>query len=73
MEVTTGEVSDGRHLQKTVEQSKENGVKVEEICADSAYTTKTNLEYATENDISYFTAFVVNAKRIVKLLEQKTA
>lgn len=51
LDVTTGEAPDGKHLEKIVEQSKENGVKVEEICGDMAYSSKDNLEYAKQNGI----------------------
>ena len=51
LEVTTGEAADGKHLQKIVEQSKSNGVVVEEICGDTAYPSKDNLEYAKQNGI----------------------
>jgi hypothetical protein len=51
MEVTTGEAPDGKYLEKIVEQSKENGIKVEEVCGDTAYSSKDNLEYAEQNGI----------------------
>lgn len=51
LEVTTGEAADGKHLQKIVEQSKTNGVIVEEVCGDTAYPSKDNLEYAKRNRI----------------------
>jgi transposase len=51
IEVTTGEAPDGRYLEKIVEQSKENGIDVEEVCGDTAYSGKDNLEYAEQNDI----------------------
>lgn len=39
------------YLEKIAEQSKENGINVEEICGDTAYTSKDNLEYARRNEI----------------------
>jgi transposase len=51
LETTTGEASDGKHLQKIVEQSKANGIDVKEVCGDSAYPSKDNLEYAKKNEI----------------------
>jgi transposase len=51
LEVTTGEASDSKHMEKIVEQSKNNGVIVEEICGDTAYPSKDNLEYAKRNGI----------------------
>jgi transposase len=51
LEVTTGEAADGKYLEKIVEQSKNSGVIVEEICADMAYPSKGNLEYAKKNEI----------------------
>jgi len=51
IEVTTGEAPDGEYLEKIAEQSKENGVEVQEICGDTAYSSKDNLEYAEQNEI----------------------
>ena len=51
LEVTTGEAGDGKHLQKIVEQSKNSGVIVEEICGDTAYSGKENLEYTKQKGI----------------------
>jgi IS5 family transposase len=51
LEITTGEAPDGEYLQKLVEQSEENGVKVEEISGDTAYSGKDNLEYAKAKEI----------------------
>jgi hypothetical protein len=51
LEVTTGEAPDGEYLEKLVEQSKENGVIVEEIAGDTAYSGKDNLEYANAKEI----------------------
>jgi len=51
LEVTTGEAADGNHLEKIVEQSRENGIIVEEVCGDMAYSGKDNLAYAEQNEI----------------------
>jgi hypothetical protein len=51
LEVTTGEAPDGGYLKKLVHQSEKNGVKVEEVTGDTAYSSKDNLEYAKEKKI----------------------
>jgi IS5 family transposase len=51
LEVTTGEASDGKCLEKLVVQSENNGIEVEEIAGDTAYSSKNNLEYAQEKGI----------------------
>lgn len=49
--ITTGEKGDGPELQRLIEKSISNGVVVEEVIGDSAYSGKDNLEYAAENKI----------------------
>lgn len=44
IEVTTGEVSDGKYLTTLVEKSKNNAIEVKEILADAAYSSQENLE-----------------------------
>lgn len=51
LEVTTGESPDGGHLEKLVSQSEKNGVVVEEIAGDAAYSSRGNLEYAKGKEI----------------------
>jgi hypothetical protein len=51
LEITTGEAADSEHLIKIVEQSEENGVTVEEILGDTAYSSKGNLKYAKGKEI----------------------
>jgi hypothetical protein len=51
LEVTTGEAADGEYLQNLIEQSEGNGIVVEEVVGDTAYSGKPNLEYAQENEI----------------------
>lgn len=49
--VSSGEKNDGKYLQGLVEQSVENGVYVDEVVGDGAYSESENLKYAKENDI----------------------
>ena len=51
LEVTTGEAPDGVYLETLVEQSEKNGITVEEVAGDTAYSSKDNLEYAKEKEI----------------------
>jgi transposase len=51
LEVTTGEAPDGEYLESLVEQSEKNGIIVEEIAGDTAYSSKDNLKYAKEKEI----------------------
>ena len=46
LEVTTGEAGDGKQMERIVEQSRANGIEVEEVCGDTAYSSKGNMEYA---------------------------
>jgi len=49
--ITTGEKHDGKELQTLVEKSQKNGIEVEAVIGDGAYSEKENLEYCEENDI----------------------
>lgn len=49
--VTSGEKPDGKELQTLVIKTKENGVEVNNIVGDAAYSGSDNIEYANENDI----------------------
>lgn len=49
--ITTGEKHDGKELQKLVEKSQANGIEVEAVIGDSAYSEKENIEYCEENNI----------------------
>jgi len=51
LEVTTGEAPDGGCLERLVEQSEQNGIAVEEVAGDTAYSSKSNLKYAKEKNI----------------------
>lgn len=67
--VTTGEKNDGKELKNLVENSKSNGVEVDTVIGDGAYSEKDNIIYADDNDIklvSKLSNFVTigNTKRI---------
>jgi len=49
--VTSGEKGDGPELPKLLEISQKNGIEVEAIIGDTAYSGKDNLKIATEQDI----------------------
>lgn len=43
--VTSGEKSDGNYLEELVEKTRRNGVSIERVIADAAYSGKKNLQY----------------------------
>ena len=49
--ITTGEKHDEKELQKLVEKSQANGIEVEAVIGDCAYSEKENIEYCEVNDI----------------------
>lgn len=49
--VTSGEKHDGKELQSLVDKMEANGVEVENIVGDGAYSERDNIKYANENDI----------------------
>ena len=49
--VTSGEKHDGKELQSLVDKMESNGVEVEAIVGDGAYSERDNIKYANENDI----------------------
>ena len=49
--ITTGEKHDGKELVNLIEKSVSNGIKVEAIIGDGAYSEKDNLEYCEEKNI----------------------
>ena len=49
--ITSGEKHDGKELQMLIEKSNNNGIKVEAIIGDGAYSEKDNLDYCKENNI----------------------
>lgn len=51
MEVTTGEKADGQYLQSLVKQSRRNGVEVETVIADTAYSGRDNIIYTSARGI----------------------
>lgn len=51
IQVTSGEACDGDVMRELAEQSSKNGIAVEEINGDTAYSTGANIEYCNENDI----------------------
>lgn len=68
--VTSGEDSDGKHLERLVGQSRENQVTVKEVLADCAYGSKENLEYLEKEDVRAY----IRSKQLVSKntrMEQK--
>ncbi len=49
--ITSGEKHDGKELTNLIEKSENNGIKVEAIIGDGAYSEKENLDYCSENGI----------------------
>ena len=49
--ITTGEKHDGKQLQELIKKSQNNGIEVEAVIGDGAYSEKDNLEYCGENNI----------------------
>lgn len=49
--ITTGEKHDGKELINLIEKSENNGIEVEAIIGDGAYSEKENLNYCNENEI----------------------
>ena len=49
--ITTGEKHDGKQLQDLIEESKKNGIEVEAVIGDGAYSEKDNLDYCSDNGI----------------------
>lgn len=49
--VTSGEKGDGPQLPELIEQSHKNGMEIDTVIGDGAYSGKKNLENAKENDI----------------------
>lgn len=49
--ITTGEKHDGKELTNLIEKSKNNGIKVEAIIGDGAYSEKDNIDYCSDNKI----------------------
>ncbi len=49
--ITTGEKHDGKELIELIEKSEDNGIEVEAVIGDGAYSEKDNLDYCSENNI----------------------
>lgn len=49
--ITSGEKHDGKELQKLVEKSQANGIEVEAVIGDGAYSEKENIEYCEDKNI----------------------
>lgn len=49
--ITTGEKHDGKQLQTLIEKTKSNGIEIEAIIGDGAYSEEDNLKYCEENNI----------------------
>ena len=50
--VTTGEKSDGKYFTDLIKKSETNGMKVETVLGDAAYSGKDNLKYTKEKKIT---------------------
>lgn len=51
LEVTTGRSADTKILKTLVEKSQKNGIVVEEVLGDKAYSSKDNIDYCNGNNI----------------------
>ena len=49
--ITSGEKHDGKQLKVLVEKTQQNGIEVEAVIGDGAYSEKENIEYCEENNI----------------------
>ena len=49
--ITTGEKTDGKELIDLIEKSKDNGIEVEAVIGDGAYSEEENLKYCNANNI----------------------
>lgn len=71
--VTSGEKPDGKELQSLVDKMESNGVEVEAIVGDGAYSERDNIKYANENNIklvSKLSNMVLSGNRKNKLDSQ---
>jgi IS5 family transposase len=51
IEVTSGRAADGKELVSLVEKSEKNGIVVEEVLGDMAYSSKENIDYCEDKNI----------------------
>lgn len=49
--ITSGEKHDGKQLQDLIEKTQKNGIEVEAVIGDGAYSEKENLDYCEGNEI----------------------
>jgi len=49
--ITTGEKSDGKELEQLVEKSEQNGLEIEAVIGDGAYSSKEIIEYTKKKNI----------------------
>lgn len=49
--ITSGEKHDGKEMQELVKKSQENGIEVEAVIGDGAYSEKDNIEFCEKNNI----------------------
>ena len=49
--ITTGEKNDGKQLETLICKSEKAGIEVENVIGDTAYSEKSNIEYAKEHEI----------------------
>ncbi|WMM24817.1 IS1182 family transposase [Tissierella sp. MB52-C2] len=64
--ITSGEKHDGKQLKDLVEKSRKNGIEVNEVIGDTAYSEKDNIKYAKEEKfrlISKLNPTVVHGNR----------
>lgn len=64
--VTSGEKSDTNYLEELVETSEKNGMEVDTVIGDTAYSSKKNLQYTNEKDIQLVSRLhpvITNGKR----------
>lgn len=50
--ITTGEKSDGKELEDLYKKSKENGIEIDTIIGDSAYSEKNNIKFTKKEEIN---------------------
>ena len=55
LDVTSGEAPDGKYLETLIKRTQENGFKVEEVLADTAYSGIENLEFMDGKEIKAVT------------------
>jgi len=51
LEITTGREADTKKLETLIVKSQKNGIEVEEVLGDKAYSSKENIDYCNDNNI----------------------